>query len=54
MMVMVHGDITGKLTTGSGKKINPKIIQFIFNDPATNAVIYCSYLMATSVKYMKE
>ena len=25
-----------------------------FSDPATNAVIYCSYLMTTSDKYVKE
>ena len=28
--VMVHGDITGSLTTGSGNKINPRTSQLNF------------------------
>ena len=34
------------------KQVKNKLVQF--SDSATNAVIYCSYLMATSGNYVKE
>ena len=35
-----------------GKQVNNKLVQF--SDSATNEVIYCSYLMATSENCVKE
>ena len=34
------------------KQVKNKLVQF--SDSATNAVIYCSYPMATSENYVKE
>ena len=34
------------------KQVKNKLVQFL--DSATNAVIYCSYPMATSENYIKE
>ena len=34
------------------KQVKDKLVQF--SDSATNAVIYCSYLMSTSENYAKE
>ena len=44
IMVRVHGDFTGRMATRSGS----------FSNPATNAVIYCSYLMNTSEESIEE
>ena len=52
-LVMVYGDITGRLVTRSGNKIKAKNpVQFA--DTETNSVIYFSYIMSTSEKYVKE
>ena len=50
----VHGDFTGFLSIGSGRKNQFKNKLAQFSDSATNAVIYCSYPMATSENRIKE
>ena len=50
---MVHGGITGNLVKGSEKKEIQEQFSSIY-EPATNALIYFSYLMITSEKYVKN
>ena len=53
-MVRVHGDFTGRMATRSGKLSNARSHLVVFSNPATNAVIYCSYLMTAGEKSIKE
>ena len=43
-----------KIVHGEQKEMQYKNKSVHFSDPATNAVIYFSYLLATSDKYVKE
>ena len=53
-MFKVHGGFTGRMATRNGKLSKARIHLFIFFNPATNAVIYCSCLMTISEESTEE
>ena len=51
---MVHGDFNKRMATRTGKISKARRHLFVFPNPATNAIIYCSYLMTTREESMEE